>query len=405
MKFACCLLVTLSAFSAIAAEPAWWTRQKIDCGQPPSLDYETWRARGMPCNRGGSKYIVPAPPPGPTKEQLEEKDLAEASDDFVDKGNEYYKTGQWGQAVAHYKKALEYNPDNGDAIHNLRKAQEKIEEEQVRKEQENSQIAEILHGIKSIQVPPPILPREAAITFGQIAPEDHTSKNIILGSEVGVAVIAVFGSIDSHPLNLTLPKLVFVVGKTFIAAENGADVYLVKQNDIYEKALRYLKDDATRQDFTTIVRAIKEKRTISENASIEMVRTAQAILDPRLGNSGKRIAWDAMLSPEARNAALTQVCIELGGELIGQAGERMVARLMVARQPAFAEATEYLAKARVALQTVEEPAARDSLNEAVKLANEMIAKSYHTVHPGSAGMEHLESIFFKQQEEDYRERK
>jgi tetratricopeptide (TPR) repeat protein len=400
MKLMYCLLVTFSVSSAIAAEPAWWSQQKRNCGLSPSLDYNTWVRMGSPCNRSASPYIVPAPPPGPTKEQLEQKDLAEASDDFVDKGNEYYKTGQWGQAIAYYNKALDYNPDNDDAKYNLKKAEEKIVGQQA---QDNSQVAAIIHGIRNIQVPPPILPTEAAITFGQIAPEDHTSKNILLGTELGVAVVDVIGKIGGSPLNGT--KLIFATGKTFVAAENGADVYLVRRNDTYEKALRYLKDDATRDDFTAIVRALKDHRPIPENASIDMARAAEAILDPKLGNNGKRIAWDAMFSPEARNAALTQVCIELEGEIIGQATKTMVARLMVARQPAFTEATEYLTKARVALQQVEDPAARDSLNEAVRLANNMIAKSYHTVHPGSSGMEHIESIFFKQQQEENRESK
>src|SRR5436305_12268082 len=36
-------------------------------------------------------FVVPPPPPGPTKEELEQKDLREASDDFVDKGNKNYR--------------------------------------------------------------------------------------------------------------------------------------------------------------------------------------------------------------------------------------------------------------------------------------------------------------------------
>jgi len=52
--------------------------------------------------------VVPPPPPGPTKEELEQKDLREASDDFIDKGNKYYKTAQWGTAVAFSDHALAY---------------------------------------------------------------------------------------------------------------------------------------------------------------------------------------------------------------------------------------------------------------------------------------------------------
>jgi hypothetical protein len=174
----------------------------------------------------------------------------------------------------------------------------------------------------------------------------------------------------------------------------------VKQNETYEKALRWLKDDAKRRDFTEIVRAIKEHRPISENASIDMIRVAQAILDPKLGNNSRRIAWNAMLSPEARNAALTQLCIELGGEIIGRASEKIVARVEAARQPAFQEATEYLSKATVALERTKYPVAQESLKEAIKQANEMIAKSYRAVRPGAQGMGHMVSIFAKHDVEE-----
>src|SRR5206468_898834 len=106
---------------------------------------------------------------------------------------------------------------------------------------------------------------------------DHTSKNVILGAEFGVAVADIFGKIGNSPLNGT--KLIFVVGNTFIAAENGADVYLVKRLETYEKALKWLKDGERRREFTPIVRALREHKPIPENASIEMVRVAQAILD------------------------------------------------------------------------------------------------------------------------------
>jgi hypothetical protein len=38
--------------ASIAAEPAWWTQKKQECGV--SMAYETWVQKGMPCNKGGS---------------------------------------------------------------------------------------------------------------------------------------------------------------------------------------------------------------------------------------------------------------------------------------------------------------------------------------------------------------
>jgi hypothetical protein len=263
----------------------------------------------------------------------------------------------------------------------------RIERGGLQAEIRDAQIRGIVRGIRNITVPPPLLPEEAAIAFGQIAPGDEFNKNVFLGTAVGVGIADVFAKIRNVPLGHL--KLILVTGKTFIAAEDAADVYLVKQSETYEKALRWLKDDAKRKDFTRIVRAIKDNRPIPENASIEMVRAAQAILDPRLGNSGTRIAWNAMLSPEARNAALTQLCIELGGEVLGRATKTMVGRLTAQRLPAFREANEYLAKATYALERTNDPAARASLKAAIKQANDIIAQSY----AGARGMEHIASIY------------
>ncbi len=374
-------------------------------------------------------------PSGPSPEEVKQqqerarlKAKAWSSDEAMD----YFDRKDWDNAIRSFEEALERDPDDPDlnnwlkrtqaekakaqmpvlalpAQEEFRQAQEKMakiaaeQSAEERRAQQNSQIAAIVRGIKGIKVPPPISSEDAAIAFGQIAPGDHTSKNVIFGAEVGVAVADVFGKIGKSPLNRT--KLIFAVGETFIAAVDGADVYIVRQNETYEKALRYLKDASTRQDFTAIVRAIKEHRPISENASIEMVRAAQAILNPKLGNSGMRIAWDAMLSPEARNAAMTRACIELGSEIIGKAVKKTVARLAATQLPAFTEATEYLTKARVALQKTEDPAARASLTLAIKQANDIIAKTYKTVRPGAVGMEHVTEIFSKDREVKVREKK
>lgn len=44
---------------AAAAEPAWWTQQKRQCGLAPNLAYNVWRAQGSPC-QGAYR-----PPPDP----------------------------------------------------------------------------------------------------------------------------------------------------------------------------------------------------------------------------------------------------------------------------------------------------------------------------------------------------
>jgi hypothetical protein len=250
--------------------------------------------------------------------------------------------------------------------------------------------ARILAGIRKIKVPPPVLPEDALLSFGQLVP-DEKSKRIIEGAEFGVAIFDIAGKLENVSF---ANKILFSTGKTLIAAENGADVYIVKQNATYEKALAYLKDAKERQKFVEIVRDLREKKPLPEDASIDMARAAQAILDPELGNSGIHIAWDALLSPEARRAALTQACIELVGHAVGAASEAAVGRIVAARQPAFQEASDFLSHAGVALQTVKDPKAIESLNLAVKQANEMIAASYEVAEPaGKMAGDFTHSLF------------
>jgi len=134
MKLIFCLLVTLSVLSAAGqATP----RGSLYCASNGRF-YPDEASFIAGCEGGG----VVAPPPGPTKEELDQKDLAEAADDFVDKGNKFYKEGAWGQAIAYYKKALDYNPDNDDATYNIKKAQEKIAAEQTADIQEARLLAQ-----------------------------------------------------------------------------------------------------------------------------------------------------------------------------------------------------------------------------------------------------------------------
>jgi hypothetical protein len=69
---------------------------------------------------------------GPSSEELkrarDEKDLSEAALDTNDKGAECYKKGDWDCAVRLFKKALEYEPDDENILHNLHRAEERQRE-------------------------------------------------------------------------------------------------------------------------------------------------------------------------------------------------------------------------------------------------------------------------------------
>jgi hypothetical protein len=246
---------------------------------------------------------------------------------------------------------------------------------------ETKEAAAILRGVQQIQVPPPIPPESAALAFGRLAPGDKTSERVVDGLEVGVAAMELVGTLSGAVLS---SKLILATGETIIAAENGADLYLVRQSDVYEEALRYLKNPTTSLDFSQTVAALRRGDPVPASTNPEMLRAAQAILDPKLGNGGIRMAWDAMLSPDARHAALTQGCIILGGKVLGKAAEGTANDIIAEQQPAFREASDFLEKAHVALDHVKDPAAVDSLKQGIKLANEMIAQTYRASYPAAS---------------------
>jgi hypothetical protein len=209
---------------------------------------------------------------------------------------------------------------------------------------------------------------------------------------MGVAVCEVTGALAGNALPLA--KIVLVTGEAFIAMQDAADVYLVQQDNISVQALRWLKDKDTAPAFTRIIRALKEKKPLPKNLPPEMVSTARAILDPRLGNSGSRIAWGAMWSPEARKAGIMKAWIALGGELLGHGVEGIAADLAVTRDPAFRYATNTLNRAHAALTKTSDPADQAALQKVIEEANRVIAHSYEvTVHPLASGAGSAASIF------------
>jgi hypothetical protein len=263
------------------------------------------------------------------------------------------------------------------------------------------QIQEIVAGITRINVPPPIPANEVLINFGQLAPGDDLSRRILLGSDVGVAVASVSLKMAGKSLHPGA-KLIYVSGKVLIAGEDAADLYLVQQNAVYESALRYLRDERTRSQFTELVRTIKENNPIPEGARSDMIRAARAIVDPALGNSSVQIAVNALLSPDARRAMYTAACIEAAGEILGHSAGQAYQRIEAVRRVPYQQARYFLARAHVALRTVKDPSARESLQIAVRQANKAIADTYRALAPSADGLSSMVSIFATESESSYR---
>jgi tetratricopeptide (TPR) repeat protein len=135
LKLVYCLLVILSVSSAIAAEPAWWTQQKRDCGLSPSLDYETWKRMGSPCTRG---------PSGPSAAEIAAQQAAAAQRQREaaaqqrrdaeataqnNRGLDAWKEQDWATAADCFEKAVQNAPDNQTYKDNLAAANQKLKEQ------------------------------------------------------------------------------------------------------------------------------------------------------------------------------------------------------------------------------------------------------------------------------------
>ena len=188
----------------------------------------------------------------------------------------------------------------------------------------NPQIAKIMRDLRAIEVPPPLPTRHVAMSWRKLS-EDYGAQALDQGGDAGFLLWDLFGKIGGEaPLHC---KVVLIVGKVFIAGEDGAYVHLVKQDKVFDDALGYLKDAATTRQFAELVRDLKETGQAPSSADENMVRAARAILDPSLGSSGMRIAWDAMLSPEATAAMVRKACLEAGGEMVSEGTEGLLGDL------------------------------------------------------------------------------
>jgi hypothetical protein len=257
--------------------------------------------------------------------------------------------------------------------------------------------SDLLRRLNNIQVPPPILPDEAVIGFGQLAKGDEQSKRILKGFEGGVALAQVYAKVKGIAWPAGGVTIVFIAGKSFIAAEDAADVYIVKRNDVYEQALAFQKNPKSREQFGLIVRALREHQPLGENVSVSMVKAAQAILDPALGNSSARVAWNAMLSPEARHAALTRACIETGAAAIGGMADTIIG-LRAVHDPPFKEAETALQEASAALAKTQNPAEQAAWHEVIKKADYIITHTWMTGLSDEMQSQGLQDIFISREE-------
>ena len=258
-------------------------------------------------------------------------------------------------------------------------------------------LASLKMRLDEIQVPPPIPSDEAEFAFCK-AEEDPQSEAVLTMTDAGVAVVDVVGKVGGKEF----PPfgLIVITGKTLIAAEDAADVYIVKRSAVYDQALAYLKDKSTRDVFAKLVTAVRTHQKISTNVSIKMLAAARAVADPTLND--KTHDWQdalwAIQSPPARRAALTRLLIEGAGVVTGEAMDNMMSNVIHATQsPAYEEANLVLKKAKRALASPSaiSPDAQIFLRGLIERSNNVIASAYRTEIPKTLAKEANKILFDK----------
>jgi hypothetical protein len=251
----------------------------------------------------------------------------------------------------------------------------------------NPQIAKIARGLDSIQVPPPLPRKEASFSWKRLS-LDGTSGDTAI--KVGDYLLEAWDLTETLGEKGSLyTKVLFIGGKVFIAGEDGAYVHLVKQENVYEDALRYLKDPATCNKFVELEKILKANGHVPVSTDPIMLRAARAILNPALGNSSQKIAWDSMISPEALAAMVRKACLEGGTELISTGVSNPTEELLsdvTKRKELYEAARVEREEARKMLKHTTDPLDKDQLEKVIARANDVLVNIYQfqKIMPGLA---------------------
>ena len=186
------LLVLLMPHAARAQEPAWWTKQKADCGVSSGTAYNDWVAQGSPCKKSsaGSGSNVPSVPAGLTPQQQLAMQGAALGGYMIGKGlhdilfgnptvtppvdpaqeqaqlaaQQLNRSGLWflrqkkyPQAIHEFEQALQKTPGDGGIQDNLALAKRQME--QSRKDgaaanQTSSALGNLLGGSSAVPASP-----------------------------------------------------------------------------------------------------------------------------------------------------------------------------------------------------------------------------------------------------------
>jgi hypothetical protein len=118
--------------------------------------------------------------------------------------------------------------------------------------------------------------------------------------------------------------IVLITGETIISAANAANLFVIRENKVYERGLIFLKDPQTRSQFAMLVSELRNHNHpgIERNAPTDMLEAARAIVDwgDKSGRNGSQIIWDDVMTPEVRkvwiNTAISVTTKFVAGKLV-----------------------------------------------------------------------------------------
>lgn len=180
------------------------------------------------------------------------------------------------------------------------------------------QAAKIAHHLGSFVPPLPIPKEEVALDWKKVYLNDDRLMNT---ADLVMAAWETTGVLG-EPIAIPC-KALLIGGKSFIAQEDGAYLYLVKKDADYDAALAYLKDPAKSQAFAHLVQDVRQNRPLPATADPAMVKAARAITDPKLGSTAA-VVWDSMTSKEALSAMLRKAWIETATEMLSPSTEGLL---------------------------------------------------------------------------------
>lgn len=235
------------------------------------------------------------------------------------------------------------------------------------------EILRMQEGIRSlrIKVPPPL--PDTTLSFENRAPGKDSPWLLNLGDYVMYAW-SVEGRIGGKVLPWT--NVFLVTGKVIISGSDGAELYLIGQDRLYENAARYLKNPATARKFARLVQNLRLGRPVPASTDPAMLRAAKAILDPTLNHTNPlRITWDLLMTPEAKMAMVRQAVFEAGMYMLGEGTEGIVGTL-TRRGEVFQEARIYRNLARRKMKTAASPAEQQALKKIIDESDALLTDIY-----------------------------